>query len=86
MKHHVSKRCSEKQRVSVESVLVSEIFNQSRAVAGESRAECEGLAVCRAVKILSRIFLKDSVNLHLLQSGYTPFMSMIDCQELFPWC
>ena len=82
----MSKRCSEEKTVNVMTILTREIFIQSQAVATESREECEGLAVCKAVKILSKTFLKDTINLQLLQSGSTPFMSMVDCQELFPLC
>ena len=82
----MSKRCSEDKTVNVMTILAREIFSQSQVVAMESREECEGLAVCKAVKILSKIFLKDAINLQLLQSGSTPFMSRVDCQELFPLC
>ena len=86
LEHHVSKRCSENKTVNVMTILAREIFSQSQAVAMESRKECEGLAVCKAVKILSKMFLNDAINLQLLQSGYIPFMSWVDCEELFPLC
>ena len=72
--------------MSVVAMLTLGILEHSRAIAGETRAECEGLAVCRAVKSLSHTFLSDSLNLSLLEAGLSPFISMIDCQDLFPMC
>ena len=68
------------------TMLTLEILEHSRAIAGETREECEGLAVCRAVKSLSQTFLSDSVNLSLLEAGLSPFISKIDCQDLFTMC
>ena len=62
------------------------ILEHSRAIAAQTRAECEGLAVCRAVKAISETFLSDSFNLSLLEAGLTPFISMVSCQDLFTMC
>ena len=70
----------------VESLLAREVLRLSRAVAGETRAECEGLAVCRAVQLLSEMFLEDAINLNILHAGNNPFISKIKCQDLFPMC
>lgn len=86
LSHHVSKRCSEKKKLSVLSMLSLEILEHSRAIAGETRGECEGLAVCRAVKAISQTFLSDSLNLSLLEAGLTPFISLLSCQDLFTMC
>ena len=70
----------------VEFLLAREVLRLSRAVARETRAECEALAVCRAVQLLSEMFLQDAINLNILQAGNNPFISKIKCQDLFPMC
>ena len=67
-------------------MLTLNILEHSRAIAAQTRAECEGLAVCRAVKAISETFLSDSLNLSLLEAGLTPFISMVSCQDLFTMC
>ena len=86
LQHHVSKRCSEKKKLSVLDLATLEVLEQSRVVVEERRVNCQGLSVCRAVRHLSYRYLKDSINLHLLEAGLSPFISRIDCQDLFPQC
>ena len=68
------------------SLLTLAILEHSKDIAGQTRAECEALAVCRAVRAISQTFLSDSINLSLLEAGLTPFISMVSCQDLFTMC
>ena len=63
-----------------------EIFEQAEKIATEKRQECEGLAVCQAVKHISGTFLKDAINTDMLEKGQNPFLSMTNCAQLFPQC
>merc|ERR1712080_749013 len=84
--HHVSKRCAER-RISLTDLIKLEVFDQVRYVAGDkgqNREECEGLRVCQAVKRISHLFLRDTINAELLEIGENPFISMTSCPSLFP--
>ena len=64
------------------------MLEQTRRIVTEinMRPECEGLTVCQAIKSIAVKFLKDVINVDLLEEGHNPFVSMINCQDLFPNC
>ena len=72
--------------MSVIDLVKMEILEQAERILMEEREECEGLAVCQAIKQISGIFLKDAINTDLLEAGENPFLSMINCVQLFPYC
>ena len=65
-----------------------EVLAQTRKIVSiqARRPECEGYAVCRALKEMTSIFLEDVINLELLEAAENPFISMILCADLFPQC
>merc|ERR1712192_66592 len=86
--HHVSKRCAE-SRITLTDLVKLEVFDQVRYVVGDkgqNREECEGLRVCQAVKRITHLFLRDTINAELLEIGENPFISMTSCPTLFPHC
>ena len=49
--------------------------------------ECEGYEACRAVKaLLGFTEMKEAFNMNLHTLGISPFMSVTNCEELFPQC
>ena len=84
----MAKRCSERSHLNTTHLVRLEALHQSRMIITETRLrpECEGLSVCRAVKNIARHFLRDVINVSLLEEGHNPFVSMINCQYLFPHC
>ena len=40
----------------------------------------------QALKSMTTGFLRDVINLELLEAGKSPFVSMIDCTMMFPLC
>jgi len=87
-KHQISKRCSEKKHLDVTSLLKLELLEETKKILRimASRPECEGFAVCQALKSMTTGFLRDVINLELLEAGKSPFVSMIDCTMMFPLC
>jgi len=86
--HHVRKRCAEKDITLIDLVKL-EVFDQVRYLVGEKnrqRDECEGLRVCQAIKRITQLFLRDTINTELLEAGENPFISMTSCPNLFPHC
>jgi len=86
LRHHVSKRCAKNVNITVLDLLKMEMLEQAESIILEKREECEGLAVCQAIKQISGVFLKDTINTDLLEAGENPFLSMINCAQLFPQC
>jgi len=86
LKHHISKRCAGQTKLTVQDLVKMEVLEQVQRIIMEKREECEGLAVCQAIKQISGIFLKDAINTDLLEMGENPFLSMISCGQLFPHC
>ena len=84
----MSKRCSERSHLNVTHLVRLEALQQTRRIIAETRVrpECEGLAVCQAVRAIASNFLRDGINVELLEEGHNPFVSMINCQYLFPHC
>jgi len=87
--HHVNKRCAE-SGITLTDLVKLEVFDQVRYVAGgngqKRDEECEGLRVCQAVKRITHLFLRDTINAELLEIGENPFISMTSCPALFPHC
>ena len=51
------------------------------------QSECEGHAVCSSLKyLIQRNMMKDVINLDLHGMGHKPFLSVVDCNDLFPFC
>jgi len=86
LKHHLGKRCAGNLNMSVIDLVKMEIVEQAERILMEEREECEGLAVCQAIKQISGIFLKDAINTDILEAGENPFISMMNCVQLFPHC
>ena len=84
----MTKRCSERSHLNVTHLVRLEALHQTRLILAETRLrpECEGRAVCLAVRSIATTFLRDVINLQLLEEGHNPFVSMINCQSLFPHC
>ena len=72
--------------MTVLDLMKMEVLDQAERIILEEREECEGLAVCQAIKQISGTFLKDAINTELLEAGENPFLSMINCAKLFPHC
>ena len=85
LRHHVGKRCAGQSNLTVEDLVKMEVLEVQKIITGK-REECEGLAVCHAIKQISGTFLKDAINTDLLAAGENPFLSMINCAQLFPHC
>ena len=86
LRHHVGKRCAGQGNLTVEDLVKMEVLDQVQKIITGKREECEGLAVCHAIKQISGTFLKDAINTDLLAAGENPFLSMINCAQLFPHC
>ena len=84
----MAKRCSERSHLNITHLVRLETLQLSRMIITETRLrpECEGLSVCRAVKRIASHFLRDVINVALLEEGHNPFVSMLNCQYLFPHC
>ena len=72
--------------MTVLDLMKMEMLEQAERIILEEREECEGIAVCQAIKRISGTFLKDAINTELLEAGENPFLSMINCAQLFPHC
>lgn len=86
LRHHLGKRCAGNVKMTVLDLMKMEVLEQAERIIMEQREECEGLAVCQAIKHISGTFLKDAINTELLEAGENPFLSMISCAKLFPHC
>ena len=69
-------------------MLQLEIMDQSENIIKihAQNPDCEGFAVCQAIKTIASSYLSDVINLELLELGHNPFASMILCQDIFPMC
>ena len=86
LRHHIGKRCAGQASLTIVDLVKMEVLDQVQKIIMEKREECEGLAVCNAIKQISGTFLKDAINTELLEAGENPFLSMISCAQLFPHC
>ena len=49
--------------------------------------QCEGYEACKAVKALTAFTeMREAFNKNLHSLGISPFMSVTNCEELFPQC
>ena len=62
-------------------------FREVSSILREPSAECSGFRSCLATKrMMSFIGLEEAVSLTMHRAGLSPFLSRVDCANLFPRC